>query len=350
MLKIGVDSTKFPGASNQSAGWLLERASEIGLDGVFYRSILELSSTLDALEIQDVMQTADDLGLRVEAGVAKVNPFAAPERPAVRALGEGDYLLGLRKMVLAATSAGIYELWTAAANYQFCLPGIYAYDRFRTDVEWSEQLEATVKLLKKIAPILRDAHAHLNLETHEEITSFEAVRLVEEVGSDVMGITFDSANVLVRCEDPVAAVNRAAPYIRSSHIRDVALVFTPDGISRFLRPVGDGILDWEQMLRPLLAHDLMLSIEGIIDGRAEMALQIFDERWQHGHPDLTLAEAFEVIRLTRAYETSVASGVGLTYQQLREPVAVGEPLEFIERSAQHLRSIIAEMSAAQVDE
>ncbi|MBT8162002.1 MULTISPECIES: sugar phosphate isomerase/epimerase [Arthrobacter] len=348
MLHIGVDSTKFSEAGDEPAFKMLERSAGLGLDGVFFRSILELSPTLDQTEIEESMQAARELGQRVEAGVGKVNPFATPEAPRIRALGDGDYLLAMRKMIEAAAKGGIHELWSATANYQFRLSGLYACDRFRTDVDWSEQLTATAKFLHRLAPILRDNATHLNLETHEEITTFELVRLVEEVGPDVLGITFDSANVLVRCEDPIAAVRRAAPYIRSSHIRDAALLFRPDGIARILAPVGDGVIDWELFLEPILDHDLMLSIEGIVEStRGEMTLNIYDERWQRGHPDLALAEAFEVIRLASTYESRAASGELPTWDELHAPLGPDESLHFIERSARHLREVIGRLTPSQ---
>ncbi|WP_082008164.1 sugar phosphate isomerase/epimerase family protein [Microbacterium mangrovi] len=341
MLSVGVDSTKLADSRGERGEHLLARSAELGLDGVFFRSILELSPTLDRGELDAAMAAARDLGQRVEAGAGKVNPYATPEAPSIRALGGGDYLHAMRMMIEAAASVGITELWSATANYQFRLDGLYACDRFRTDVTWDEQLAATETFLRRLAPILRDAGVHLNLETHEEITTFELVRLVEAVGPDVVGITFDSANVLVRCEDPVSAVQRAAPYIRSSHIRDAAMLFRPDGIARILQPVGDGVIDWDAFLTPLLGHDLMLSIEGIVEStRGRMTLQTFDERWQRGHPDLTLAEAFEVVRLTADYERRAAAGAVPGWDDLNSPVGEQESLDFILRSAARLRELI----------
>ena len=46
------------------------------------------------------------------------------------------------------------------------------------------------------------------MKTHEEITTTEAMRLVEEVGEDVLGIAFDPVNVVVRGELPTAAACR----------------------------------------------------------------------------------------------------------------------------------------------
>lgn len=343
MLKIGVDSTKFRGIEDGSATGMVEAAAAHGLEGVFFRSMFELSPTLDAGELAEFAARAAELGQLVQSGVGKVNPFATPEAPAIRDLGDGDYLAGMRRMIEAAAGIGIRDLWTATANYQFRYgTQLFSCDRFRTDVAWSEQLAATEWFLHRLAPILRDHDMHLNLETHEEITTFELVRLVEAVGPDVLGITFDSANVLVRCEDPVAAVERAAPYIRATHLRDAALFFRSEGIARILAPVGAGVIDWDRLLAPLAGRDLLLAIEGAVDDtRAEMHAQVFDPRWQAGHPDLTAAEALEVVRLTRDYEARVAAGTAPGWDALHLPMEPADSLDFILRSADGLRAAIA---------
>jgi sugar phosphate isomerase/epimerase len=347
-LRVGTDTSKLPGARGASAIATLERIAALGLDGAFFRSAFELSPTLDAGELADVARTASDLGLYLEVGAAQVNPFATPEFPEIRALGDGDYLLGLERIIRATTAVGITELWTATANYQFRIRGLYACDRFRTDVEWSEQLAATAKVLERLAPILRDTGAHLNLETHEEITSFEVVRLVEEAGPDAFGITFDTANVLVRAEDPVAAARRVAPYVRMSHVRDVDLRFSADGITRYLAPVGAGVIDWTAVLGELVTHapQLNLSIEGVVGGFAGMPLFIDDPVWQAGHPDLTVAEFAEVIRLSRLQEARAAAGDAPSLVQLTDSVDDATSLAFITESAAALRRILADLAGA----
>ncbi|BAS16810.1 xylose isomerase domain protein TIM barrel [Arthrobacter sp. Hiyo8] len=74
------------------------------------------------------------------------------------------------------------DLWVACANYQRGMPGYYVFDRFRTDAPWADQLVAIEKFLRLLAPVARDHGVHMNIETHEEITSYEIVRLVEAVG------------------------------------------------------------------------------------------------------------------------------------------------------------------------
>ncbi|ROO86994.1 sugar phosphate isomerase/epimerase [Actinocorallia herbida] len=317
----------------------LRQTKEAGLEGVNVRTLYEVSPTLDRALLADAAELARELDLYLELGVGKVNPYMTAEYPHIRALGEGGYLEGMRRLVLAAAEMGVTELWTATGGFKPRYRGLHATDRFRAEAPWPDQLAATAALLHRLAPVLRDTGVHLNLETHEEITTFELVRLVEDVGPDVLGICFDSANVAVRGEDPMAAVRRVAPYVRSTQLRDAALCFTADGISRFLAPCGEGVIDWALLLGELAdrAPVRNLTIEAIGGLRAEMTLHPYDDAWRAGHPDLTVAELAGLFRLTRVYEASGRPGL----EELRhgtQPTFAG----FTAACAAHLRTVLTE--------
>lgn len=343
-VRIGTDSTKLPGAFTHDARWVLTRAGELGLDGVFFRDIRDLSRSLDRAEIADVMAAAADRDLYVEAGVGKVNPFAMAEDSSTRALGDGDWLAGMTKLLTATADAGIREVWAATANYQFRLSGMRACDRFRTDISWSEQLAATERVLALLAPVLRDLDLHLNLETHEEISSFEVVRLVESAGGDVFGITFDSANVVVRGEDPVAAARRAAPFIRQTHLRDVVLVPNQHGIGRLVVPIGQGVIDWTALRDALSAAPAAnYSIEGAFPGTAElpgteMSLFLDDPEWRASHVDLTESE----LDWARWHAARFAAEPEREHREhvLRSTVTDDDAIAFIVDSAAALRRLL----------
>ena len=80
---------------------------------------------------------------------------------------------------MAAACRSIYctELCVVTANNQY-FPNRFAFDRFRTDVDWEDQLAITAKFISSLAPCLCDLGCCLNIETYEEITSFEVVCLV----------------------------------------------------------------------------------------------------------------------------------------------------------------------------
>jgi sugar phosphate isomerase/epimerase len=304
-----------------------------------------MSPTLDHGELREIKAHADSLGMYVESGLGKANPYASPEAPELRAAGDGDILLGFRRMLEACRAADVAEVWVGTANYKSAYRGHLAYDRFRTDVTWQEQLQATERFLHKLAPIARDLGIHMNLETHEEITTWEVVRLVEAVGPDALGITFDVANVLQRGEDPVAAAHRVAPYVRQTHLKDFALTFTEDGILRQARPCGQGVVDYDTVL-PLICRDrpshlnaLNLTIENSsVHGRG--LIDIWHPAWMPAHPDLAPAEVARFFRLVKGWENRAACGETPTFDQYESgPHDYDHTVRFIKESAAHIRAI-----------
>jgi sugar phosphate isomerase/epimerase len=296
------------------------------MDGVFFRTVLDMTPKLDPGLLKEVRACADELGLYLESGLGKVNPYAMAETPELRSVGDGDTLLGFRRMIEACAAVGITELWSGTGNSK-PYPGRFQYDRFRTDVDWADQLDATAKFLGRLAPIARDHGVHVNLETHEEITSFEVVRLVEDAGPDAFGIVFDTTNLMQRGEDPVRTARRVAPYVRQTHIKDAALSLCADGVRYQERTVGRGIVDFARILPTLHAANprLNLTLENaqawdevlltyptfsvdLMPQRGMATVEVFDPAWQAVHPDFSAGEMSAYLAVTRRCDELIAGG------------------------------------------
>ncbi|AHK29370.1 xylose isomerase [Rhodococcus opacus PD630] len=350
-MRIGVDGRKIPESRTRGPVNSLEHAHELGMAGLFFRTVLDMSPALDAGELRDIRAKADELGMYLETGLGKVNPYANPEAPELRAVGDGDIVLGFRRMMEACAAIDCRELWVATANYKSAYSGRWAYDRFRTDVTWTEQLAATARFLGTLAPIARDLGIHLNLETHEEITSFELVRLVEAAGSDVVGVVFDTANVLQRLEHPVWAAERLAPYVRQTHIKDAAITYTDGGLAYQMRPCGTGVVDFHRILPVLAAANPALnltiendeSLDDLPRPRRTMLIEAFDPEFLDGHPDLTVQEMAAYLDMVQSYDRRIRSGERIdnaAYVAL--PYGYAETVSYIRSSADHVRSVCAE--------
>ncbi len=345
-MRLGSDARKFPGAGRIGPIGSLEKAHGLGLAGLFYRSVIDISPALDVGYLREVRAAADGLSMYMEMGLGKVNPYAAAEAPELRDLGDGDLLLGFRRMMEAAAAIDCRELWVATANRKSKYFGRHSYDRFCTDIDWTDQLEATVKFLKRLAPIARDLGIHINIETHEEISSFETVRVVESVGTDVMGIVFDTSNVMQRAEHPIRAARRVAPYVRQTHIKDAGLIFQGDHVRHQVRPCGQGVVDYAELIEILYRANphLNLSLE-IVQSHDEAPpsgnpnlMEIRDPSWLAGHPDLTAEEIEAYADLARVYQARIASGElpdAETFAAL--PYGEDEAMAFLRTSADHIR-------------
>src|SRR5215204_7698827 len=166
-MRVGVDGRKIPQAKERGPLRSLDHAHELGMEGIFFRTVLDMSPSLDHGELREIRAHADELGLYMESGLSKVNPYCLPESPEVRAAGDGDTRLGFERMMRACRAIDCTELWVGTANIKGQYPGLFKYDRYRTDVLWEDQLRAIEAFLKVLAPIARDLDIHMNLETHE---------------------------------------------------------------------------------------------------------------------------------------------------------------------------------------
>jgi hypothetical protein len=128
-MKIGIDGRKIPEAAKRGPVSSLDHGKSLGMAGLFYRTVLDMSPTLDRGELRAIRSHADELGMYVETGLGKVNPYASPEAPELRMAGNGDIVLGFRRMMEACVEIGCTELWIATANYKPVYRGRYAYDR-----------------------------------------------------------------------------------------------------------------------------------------------------------------------------------------------------------------------------
>jgi hypothetical protein len=264
----------------------------------------------------------------------------------------------------AAAAIGCRELWITMGNFKANYPHRYAVDRFRTDVAWADQLAATEKFLLTLAPVARDLGVHMNMETHDEITSFEIVRMIETVGADVMGVVFDTVNGLQRGEQVVATAKRVAPYVRQTHIKNAYVANRSGGLDFQPRALSDGIIDFRLIL-PILADanptlNLSLETEPSCEDRPRsvanlrQCVEIYDPEWLAGHPDLTVVELAAYLRDVHAYEDRIHAGEVLDWvgheQKLfgypsyeRQIFDEGTALEFIRTNAAYLRSLCSEL-------
>ena len=191
-----------------------------------------------------------------------------------------------------------------------------------------------------LAPLLRDLECRVDLEMHGDETSFEVIRLIEEIGPDVVGVTLDVGNLFLSGDVPMAAIGRLAPYVHATHCKDGILYRTEEGIVQQLRPVGEGVVDWDAALMVLSEYspDLHLSFE---DYRAENLVRFYDPQWRAHFPDLTDDDVAEFERSAKGCEDRMARGDILDVEAFRKlPFGHKERMESYQMGARHLRNII----------
>jgi sugar phosphate isomerase/epimerase len=306
---------------------MLDYVAAQALEGALFGGLSSLSATRDPGELKAIRARADDLGLYTQVSLSfPVNPFLQSRPP-------DEMAAEIRREIEAAAACGWHELHASMGN---------GPERYEHTVPWERHCSETAAFLRRLGPILRAHGSRINLETHGDLTTFEAVRLVEEAGTDIAGICLDTANVLCHAEDPIWAAQRAAPYVHMTHLKDGALSFIPTGVRRQTLPPGRGQLRWRTIL-PILAEyapDLPLSIE---DHKWLFDFPVFERSWLRLHPDLTLEEMGRFMALAWEGTERIRNGT------LPDPVAYdrqphGEEVEERLRAGRdYLRGVLGEL-------
>jgi sugar phosphate isomerase/epimerase len=116
------------------------------------------------------------------------------------------------------------------------------------------QIKALVKMFKKAVKVAKDNGVKLAVENHIDFTSDEILQLLGEVDSPSFGLNFDTGNFLRLLDDPIAGMEKLAPFVLATHVKDLM----PDKNAKptdwhFFAgvPVGKGLIDNETLAKLL---------------------------------------------------------------------------------------------------
>lgn len=288
-MKVGVDGFTLRDLHLDPIG-MLDYAKAHGLAGV-HCWVTGLDGPDGAAKAGEVRDHADSLGLYIETSGHTPNPHLSP-------LSREQLVAQIGTIVANAAECGWHELhsWCGGPDA-----------RWQSAVSWTMQMQDTQALFKEIAPVLRDHGSRLNMEPKGGLSTFDVVEIIEAVGPDVAGVCLDTANTLCFAEDPVAAARRVAPYTHMTHAKDAIIYFYQDGLRRQVRPPGQGVLDWDEILLILAEHspDLTLSIE---DHKWLYDVPIFTNAWHDAVPQISARELARTVNLARQCQEKLAAG------------------------------------------
>jgi len=191
---------------------LLEKAKSVGLDGVQITSL----GSFEEEKLRAIRQKADELGMYLEAA------NGSPTQP-------------------------MFEKWVKAAAVMGC-------EAIRTFLGWPPRTEESLKTLEEVRAFVekskkdlveteklgRKYKMRIGVENHMDLTADEMVEIMEEVGSEYLGICFDTANCLWTAEDQVETAEKLAQYTNMVHLKDLRITSTAEGYVLDNVPLGQG--------------------------------------------------------------------------------------------------------------
>ena len=260
-------------AERMTAADLLRITREVGADGVmlsphFFPEPHERS-------FKEVRELAREWGLFVELETGGTDP---------------DHL---RRMIDASTFLGASVLRTFIGG---------ALERYRTGYEaWQERLKDAEAQLREVASYAEEKGVRIALENHGDLRTGELLRLIENIGSEWVGVCLDTGNQLFLLEDPLESAERLAPYTFSTHIKSYRVAFCTEGLVVEGCALFDDDIPNREIVsilreRSPLGEDLHLNLEVPFE---RIVVPIFDEGYLGALGEMSLSEAMKALRYAK---------------------------------------------------
>ncbi|MEO5998453.1 MAG: TIM barrel protein [Chitinophagaceae bacterium] len=222
-----VQSQKYPGFTN--AIDLLEHCHQIGAGGV--QVIVKDWSEDFAKSLRD---KREKFGMYLEGSIGV--PARVEDVPR------------FEKEVINAKEAGAQILRTVTS-------GGRRYEVFHSSEAVQEFKKNALISLRLAEPVLRKYKVKLAIENHKDWRADELVGALKQLNSEWIGVTLDFGNSISLLEDPMEVIEKLAPYIFSTHVKDMAVEEYKDGFLLSEVPMGKGFLNLPKIISLCRQHN-----------------------------------------------------------------------------------------------
>jgi len=260
---------------------LLDYCAELKLDAVFLQDSLD-PRAMDPAHWREVREQATRLGLHLETGGGGVFP-KTPE--AFQASVDG-----ILRNVERARAMGSPIVRCVMASERAALPP--------GPIE--RHIETMVRLLRAVRSRVMDAGLKIAIEIHKDLQAWEHRAMIEAAGTDFVGTYLDTGNPVFVMEDPLTTIEEVGRYALTLHLRDSVVYETRRGIAVQWVPLGEGTIDFQQVLAKARQHcpKLYIYIKPIT-GRPPQVLPVYDEAFWKLYPKARAADFARFLALAK---------------------------------------------------
>ena len=260
----------------RACGWnarqLVDHAVTLGCDSVFITDFGPLEGRFDDASLRELKAYGEDRAVAIELGSWSICPTAKRFK-ADWGTAEEHLALGIR--MAKALGGRAFRVILGGREDRTSDGGIAA------------RIDDTVAVLKKVRSRAIDSGITIAVENHAgDMRSEELAGLVEAAGSDFVGVNFDSGNACWALEEPVAALERLAPFIATTSLRDSMVWESPKGVTIQWTAMGEGCVDLPAFFDLFAAKcpGVTVNIETISGFAREFPL--FDQTFWREYPDV----------------------------------------------------------------
>lgn len=266
-----VESEKYPGF--RDAIDLLEHCHAIGAGGL---QVGVRNWTQDfARKVRD---TRERLGLYLEGSIAL---------PKTR-----EEVATFEREIRAAKEAG------AAVVRTVCLSG-RRYENFHSLQEFNAFAKNAMMSLRFAEPVMRKHKIKLAVENHKDWRAPELRDIMKDLDSEWVGVNVDFGNNVALIEDPMEVVSSLAPFVFSTHVKDMGVREYPGGFLLSEVPLGEGILDLKQMFDVCRKHNASVTFNLEMITRDPLEIPCLTSEFWQTLPSVTAGQLAATLKTVR---------------------------------------------------
>lgn len=280
---LGLDAHAVRGMKWKSLQ-LIDYAAKLNLDGVLLNGPHYFES-LETEHLRRVKAAADAKGLKIYIGAGGISEGAKSYK---NTHGSGAGIL--REGIRIAKAVGSPVVNCRIGNID---------DRY-TEGRIEARLSEAARSLKAVRSEARDAGLKFAFENHAGDTrSDEILGLIDEVGSDTLGVMLDPGNAVWALEDPMKHLAKLAPHVLCTSIRDYVVWDSDEGATFQWTAIGDGQMDVPAYTRTLReqAPGVPIFVETI--SNSARPIPYLNPGFWDGHPNLKAADMRDFLALCR---------------------------------------------------
>ena len=229
--RLGLDAYSLR-SSNWDACTTLAYCASLGAEVVHFSEPRFLGS-LDDANLDRVRARADALELELEIGMGSICPTSSMFR------GEsGTAVEQLTRMLFVAKRMRSPIVRCYVGSFEDRGPGLRAH------------VEEAIATCRAVEAIAVELDVMIAIENHAgDLLSGELCDLIRRAGPHFVGALFDAGNAAWTLEEPLAALERLAPFVLASGIRDSRVWETDEGAMLEWVPLGEGDARIEELAR-----------------------------------------------------------------------------------------------------
>jgi len=173
------------------------------------------------------------------------------------------------------------------------------YENFTTLQQYKDWRDNALKVLDVCVPVADKVGIPLAMENHKDRVVDEEVEVLKRYSSPNFGALVDFGNNISMCDDPVAVIHKLAPYVKSCHMKNMAVQDYEDGFLLSEVLFEDGFLDIPALWKVLKAANPGLQPMHELITRDPLRVPVLTDKYWATWPDRGGEYLARTLRLVR---------------------------------------------------